>query len=88
MKRNKLLLLSSLLFLSYVIYVLVKSIFYYSQPEKYGDIYFEFMFIPHIVLIIFGTLFNFIAYFINNKYIKYITVVFYVFGIIFLFINK
>jgi len=88
MKKNKTLLISAILFLSYDIYVLIKTIIYYSQPQIYGDVYFEFMFIPHIVFITLGTIFNFITYFKDKKILKIITLILYLIGIIFLFINR
>ncbi|MBR1416916.1 MAG: hypothetical protein IJ572_03775 [Bacilli bacterium] len=88
MKKDKTWLISAIAFTTYDIYVLVRTIYYLINKDTYGNVYFEFMFYPHFIFMIIGTTLNYILYFKNNKYIKYIMILSYIIAIIFLFINK
>lgn len=86
-KRNKAILVSAMLFSTYVIYTLVKTIYYLIKKETYGNVYFEFLFYPHFAFMLIGTILNYILYFKNNKYIKIGMIISYLIAIILLFIK-
>lgn len=88
MKKNKITLISAIIFSIYVIYIVTRTIYFILNSSKYGDVYFEFLFYPHLVSIILATILNYILYFKNNKYIKYSMIFCYLMAIIFIFINK
>ena len=88
MKKNKTYLLSAIAFSTYDIYVIIKTIYYLLNKDKYGNVYFEFMFYPHLIFVLIGTILNYILYFKNNKYIKIGMIISYILAILFLFINK
>lgn len=87
MKKNKTWLISALLISTYDIYIIIKTIYYYLNKETYGNVYFEFMFYPHLIFIVLGTILNYILYFKDNKYLKYLMILCYIISIIFLFIT-
>ena len=88
MKKNKITLISAIVFSIYVIYIVARTIYFALNSNKYGDVYFEFMFYPHLVFIILATTLNYILFFKNNKYIKYSMIFCYLMAIVFIFINK
>ena len=88
MKREKRWLYSSLIITTYVVYIIARTIYYLINNKTYGDVYFEFMFYPHLIFMLAGLILNYILYFKNNKYIKYTMILCYIIGVIFLFINK
>ena len=88
MKRNKTYLISAIAFSTYDIYIIVRTIYYLFNKDTYGNVYFEFMFYPHLIFILLGTVLNYILYFKNNKYLKIAMIISYILAIIFLFISK
>ena len=88
MKKNKMTLISAILFSTYDIYIIARTIYYLLNKDKYGDVYFEFMFYPHLFFMVVATILNYILFFKNNKYIKISMIVSYILAVIFLFINK
>ena len=88
MKRNKTYLISALIVSTYDLYIIVRTIYYLFNKDTYGNVYFEFMFYPHLIFILLGTIFNYILYFKDNNKLKIATLVSYILAIIFLFINK
>ena len=86
--KNKTTLLGASLFSLYFIYIIIDYIKYYNLQDKYGNVYYEMYIYPHLVFIFLGIVLNFIYYFKENKYIKYIMIISYILGIIFLFIKK
>lgn len=86
MKKQKNLLISSLLFLSYDIYVLISYIWFLFNKEKYGNVYYDILIYPHYVFMIIGTVLNFMAYFKNKKWMFLTAIICYILAIIFLFI--
>ena len=81
-------LISAILFSTYDIYIIARTIYYLLNKDKYGDVYFEFMFYPHLFFMVVATILNYILFFKNNKYIKISMIVSYILAVIFLFINK
>lgn len=88
MKKNKTYLISAILVSSYDIYIIIKTIYFLFNKNTYGNVYFEFMFYPHLIFILLGTILNYILYFKDNKKLKIATLICYILSIIFLFINK
>ena len=88
MKKNKTYLISATLFSTYLIYIIIKTIYYLINKQTYGDVYFEFMFYPHLIFLVIANVLNYILFFKDNKYVKYIMILCYIISIIFLFINK
>ena len=88
MKKNKTYLIGAIIISTYDIYIIARTIYFLFNKDKYGDVYFEFMFYPHLIFILLGTILNYILYFKDNKKLKIATAVCYILGIIFLFINK
>jgi hypothetical protein len=86
MKKNKTLLISSVLFLSYEIYILISYIYFYIKKDTYGNVYNTILIYPHFILILIGIIFNFMAYFKNKKIYNYLTIICYIIGTILLFI--
>ena len=87
MKRNKTMLISAILFTTYDIYILIRTIYYLIKKDTYGNVYFEFLFYPHFFFMILGTIFNYILYFKDNKYIKIGMIISYIIAIVLLFIK-
>ena len=88
MNKNKTYLISALLFSTYILYISIRTIYFLINKQTYGDVYFEFMFYPHLIFILIANILNYILYFKNNKYLKYTMILCYIISIIFLFINK
>jgi len=88
MKRNKTYLISAIIVSIYDIYIIARTIYFLLNKESYGDVYFEFMFYPHLVFILLGTILNYVLYFKENKKLKIATLISYLLAIVFLFINK
>ncbi len=88
MQKEKRWLISALIISTYVIYIIARTIYFLINKKSYGDVYFEFMFYPHLIFMLIGLILNYILYFKNNKYIKYAMILCYIIGAIFLFINK
>ena len=88
MKRNKTYLISALIVSAYDIYIIVRTLYYLFNKDSYGDVYFEFMFYPHLAFILLGTILNYILYFRETKKLKIATLICYIAAIILLFINK
>ena len=87
MKRNKTILFSAILFTTYVLYALIKTIYYLLNKDTYGNVYFEFLFYPHFAFMLAGTILNYILYFKNNKFIKLGMIICYITAIVLLFIK-
>lgn len=88
MKRNKTYLTSAIIVSIYDIYIIARTIFYLFNQSTYGDVYFEFMFYPHLIFILLGTGLNYVIYFKDDKKLKIATLICYLLAIIFMFINK
>ena len=88
MKKNKTTLISAILFSTYVLYITIRTIYYLINKQTYGDVYFEFMFYPHLIFMYIAVILNYILFFKNNKYIKYTMILCYIIAIVFMFINK
>ena len=88
MKRNKTYLISAIIVSIYDIYIIARTIYFLLNKNTYGDVYFEFLFYPHLVFILLGTILNYVLYFRENKKLKIATAICYLLAIIFLFINK
>lgn len=88
MNKNKTYLISAIIVSAYDLYIIIRTIYFLFNKDTYGDVYFEFMFYPHLIFILLGTILNYILYFKENKKLKIATLVCYVLAIIFLFINK
>ena len=88
MKKNKTYLISAILFTTYDLYIIIRTIYYLINWEKYNDVYFEFFFYPHLAFVLIGTILNYILFFKENKYLKYTTCICYILSLVFLFINK
>ena len=88
MKRNKTYLISAIIVSIYDIYIIARTIYFLFNKDTYGDVYFEFMFYPHLIFILLGTILNYILFFKENNKLKIATLISYVLAIIFLFINK
>ena len=58
MKKNKMTLISAILFSTYDIYIIARTIYYLLNKDKYGDVYFEFMFYPHLFFMVVATILN------------------------------
>ena len=88
MKRNKTYLITALIVSIYDIYILARTIYFLFNKDTYGNVYFEFMFYPHLIIILLGTILNYILYFKENNKLKIVTLICYLLAMIFLFINK
>ena len=63
MKKNKLVLLSSILFLSYDIYIVCSYLWYHFHKDEYGYVYQDILIVPHFIFLSLGTVFNFLYFF-------------------------
>ena len=79
-------LVSSLLFLSYDIYIVGSYIWFLFNKDKYGYVYQDIMIIPHFIFLTIGIVFNMLYYFKNITWMKYVFIISYLIGAIFLFI--
>ena len=83
MKKNKTTLISAILFSTYIIYIIVRTLYYVINKQTYGNVYFEFtMFYPHLIVMIIANILNYILFFKNNKKLKYTMIGLYILGII------
>ena len=87
MKKNKTILFSAILFTTYDLYTLTRTIYYLIKKDTYGNVYFEFLFYPHFAFMLLGTILNYILYFKNNRYIKIAMIISYLIAIVLLFIK-
>ena len=86
MKKNKNTIISAILFLSYDIYVFCNYIYFMLKKDTYGNVYNNILIYPHFAFMIVGTIFNLLAFFIDNKWLIRIATVCYIVGAIFLFL--
>jgi len=86
--KNKTTLISAILFTIYDLYIIIRTVYFLLNKNTYGDVYFEFLFYPHLACIIIATIINYILYFKNNKFLKYAMFIFYLLALLFLFITK
>ena len=87
MNRNKTTLVSAILFTTYDLYIIIRTIYYLCNYNTYGNVYFDFLFYPHLACVLIATILNYVLYFKNNKYTKIFMIVFYLIAIALLFIK-
>ena len=86
MKKNISVLIGAIAFLSYLIYIVYRYIWYFVRWDSYGNVFKDIMIIPHFSLILIGTIFHFIYFFKPKKWILYTIISCYIVGAIFLFL--
>ena len=83
MKKNKAILISAILFSTYIIYIAARTIYYLINYKSYGNVYFEFnTFYPHLIIILIKNILNYILFFKDNKKIKYTMLGLYIIGVL------
>ena len=87
MKKNKTYLISAILFTTYDLYTLIRTIYFIFNKDTYGNVYFEFLFYPHIIFMTIGTILNYILYFKDNKKLKIAMIISYIIAVVLLFIK-
>ena len=85
--KNKATLISAILFTTYDLYIIIRTIYYLINYKTYGNVYYDFLFYPHLVFILLATILNYILYFKDNKYIKISMIISYLISIVFFFIT-
>ena len=87
MKKEKRWLFSAMIISTYIIYIVARTIYYLINKNSYGNVYFEFLFYPHLAFMLIGNVLNYILYFKDNKILKIAMIVIYIIGAAFLFIT-